>query len=210
MFYIDWRDVQWYYFLPNCGYGITFNLGHASSTGFDLDLNARVTDHLLGSLSVGYTDAKFLKTVIQGTQPTPVVFNGQTLGQAPWTVYASLEYQFDVGVRPGFYARLIDDFKSANNGPFLYQFPDSAVAGPDLRPGPSRNQLDLRIGRVWKGIDLSLFVSNVLDAHPAIVNPQATHYVGYDFNSGDPVSSPIFSYSTITPRTFGITGIYNF
>ncbi len=210
VFYIDWRDVQWYYFLPNCGYGITFNLGHASSTGFDVDLNARLTDHLLGSLSVGYTDAKFLKTVIQGTQPTPVVFNGQTLGQAPWTVYASLEYQFDVGALPGFYARLIDDFKSANKGPFLYQFPDSAVADPDLHPGPSRNQLDLRIGRLWHGIDVSLFVRNVLDAHPAIVNPQATHYVGYDFNSGDPVGSPIFSYSTLTPRTLGITGIYHF
>jgi hypothetical protein len=125
-------------------------------------------------------------------------------------VYASLEYQFDVGTLPGFYARLIDDFKSANNGPFLYQFPDSAVADPDLRPGPSRNQLDIRLGRLWKGIDLSLFVNNVLDAHPAIVNSQATHYVGYDFNSGDPVSSSIFSYSTITPRTLGITGTYNF
>ncbi len=140
----------------------------------------------------------------------PVVFNGQTLGQAPWTVYTSLEYQFNLSTLPGFYGRLTDDFRSANHGPFLYQFPDAAVADPDLRPGPSRNQLDIRFGRVWKGLDVSLFVSNLLDAHPAIVNPQATHYVGYDFNSGNPVSSPIFSYATITPRTFGVTGIFNF
>ena len=208
VFYIDWRDVQWYYFLPNCGYGITFNLGHTRSTGFDLDLNGRITDHLLAGLSIGYTDAKFLKTVSLGE--APVVFNGQTLGQAPWTVYASLEYQFNVSTLAGFYARLTDDFKSANNGPFLYQFADSAVADPNLRPGPSRNQLDIRLGRLWKGVDVSVFVRNVLDAAPAIVNPQATHYVGYDFNTGDPVSSPIFSYSTLTPRTFGITGIFNF
>ena len=211
VFYIDWRDVQWYYFLPNCGYGIVFNLGHTSSTGFDLEMNARVTDHLLAGLSIGYTDAKFLKTVIlDPAQPTPVVYNGQTLGQAPWTIYSSLEYQFSLGARSGFYARLTDDFKSANNGPFLYQFPDSAAADPDLHPGPSRNQLDIRLGRVWKGVDLSLFVSNALNAAPAIVNPQSTHYVGYDFNSGDPVGSSIFSYSTLTPRTFGITGIFNF
>ena len=211
VYWIDWRDVQWYYFLPNCGYGIVFNLGHTSSTGFDLDFNAKLTDHLLAGLSIGYTDAKFLKTVIlDPAQPTPVVFNGQTLGQAPWTVYASLEYQFSLGARPGFYARLTDDFKSANHGPFLYQFADAAEADPDLRPGPSRNQLDIRFGRVWKGIDVSVFVSNALDASPAIVNPQSTHYVGYDFNTGDPVSSPIFSYSTLTPRTFGITGIFHF
>jgi iron complex outermembrane recepter protein len=110
----------------------------------------------------------------------------------------------------GFYARLTDDFKSANNGPFNYQFPTSAVADPDLRPGSSQNQLNLRLGRVWKGLDLSVFVNNALDAAPRIVNPQASHYVGYDFNSGDPVSSPIFAYSTLLPRTFGITGTFNY
>ena len=211
VFYIDWKDIQWYYFLPNCGYGITFNLGHSSSTGFDLEFNGRLTDQLLAGVSIGYTKAKFLDTVIlDPAQPTPVVFNGQTLGQAPWTVYSSLEYQFGFGGLSGFYARLTDDFKSGNNGPFLYQFPTSAVYDPDLRPGGSQNQLNLRLGRVWRGLDLSVFVNNVLDAAPTIVNQQASHYVGYDFNSGDPVSSPIFSYTSLQPRTFGITGTYNF
>ena len=211
VFWIDWRDIQWYYFLPNCGYGITFNLGHSSSTGFDLELNAKVTDHLLAGLSVGYTNAKFLDTVtLYPGQPAPVVFNGQTLGQAPWTVYTSLEYQFDLGGAAGFYARLTDDFKSSNSGPYLYQFPSSAVYDPDLSPGSSSNKLDLRIGRIWKGADISLFVSNALNARPTVVNPQASHYVGYDFNSGDPVSSPIFSYTTLQPRTIGITGTFNY
>ena len=211
VFYIDWRDIQWYYFLPNCGYGITFNLGHSSSTGFDVEFNARLTDHLLAGLSVGYTDAKFLQTAtLYSGQSSPVVFNGQTLGQAPWTVYSSLEYQFSLGGSAGYYARATDDFKSRNNGPYLYQFADSAVYDPDLRPGSSQNRLDLRIGRVWHGADISLFVSNALNAHPTIVNPQASHYVGYDFNSGDPVSSPIFSYQTIQPRTVGVTATFNY
>ncbi|HVY24309.1 MAG TPA: TonB-dependent receptor [Steroidobacteraceae bacterium] len=202
VFYIDWRDIQWYYFLPNCGYGIVFNLGHARSQGFDLEMNAKLSPAWLASLSVGYTDAKFLDTAT-----LPVVFSGQTLGQAPWTVFASLEY------RPGnngMYVRVTDDFKSANNGPQLFQIPDSAVYDPDLQPSPSSNQLDIRIGRNWNGLDLSLFINNALDAAPRIVNPQASHYVGYDFNSGDAISSPIFSYTTLRPRTVGFTVTYRY
>jgi len=207
-FYIDWRDVQWYYFLPNCGYGIVFNLGHVRSTGFDVDLSAKLTRRLLAELAVGYTRASFQNTVTKGG--APVVYDGQTLGQAPWTVYGSVEYQFAVGSRDGFYLRITDDFKSANTGPYLYQFPDSAVADPDLSPGPSINQLNLRLGRRWQGIDLSLYVANALDAAPLIVNPQATHYVGYDFNSGDPVPSPIYSYATLRPRTVALTLTFNY
>jgi iron complex outermembrane receptor protein len=203
VFYIDWKDIQWYYFLPNCGYGIVFNLGHARSQGFDLEFNVRLTTNLLGSLSIGYTDAKFLNTVILDPQnPVPVVAAGQTLGQAPWTVFTSVEYRYGDS---GYYTRITDDFKRANNGPFLYQIAGSAVNDLDLHPGPSSNQLDIRMGRHFKGLDLSLFISNVLNAAPASVNPQSSHYVGYDFNSGNAVSSPIFSYSSIRPRTIGIT-----
>jgi outer membrane receptor protein involved in Fe transport len=208
VYFIDWRNIQWYYFLPNCGYGVVFNLGKSTSTGFDLDLNARLTANLLAGLSIGYNDAKFKNTVALGG--APVVFDGQTFGQAPWTVYASLEYRFSLGAQDGYYARATNDFRSANAGPYEYQFPTSAVYDPDLKPGPSVNQLDLRFGRKWQGIDLSLFVRNALDAAPTMVNPQASHYVGYDANTFDPVSSPIFSYTTLQPRTVGITGTYNF
>jgi iron complex outermembrane receptor protein len=207
-YYIDWRNVQWYYFLPNCGYGIVFNLGHVKSTGFDLELNAKLTPQLLAGISVGYSNAKFQDTVNKGG--APVVFADQTLGQAPWTVYASLEYQFALGEGGGYYARLTNDYKRGNAGPYLYQFANSAVYDPNLKPGPSVNQLDLRLGRRWQGLDFSLFVANALDAAPAMVNPQASHYVGYDFNSGSPVSSPIFSYSTLRPRTFGLTATFHY
>ena len=204
VFYIDWRNIQWYYFLPNCGYGIVFNLGRSRSEGFDLEFNARITPRLLAGLSVGYTDAKFRNTVIlDPVSGTPVVAAGQTLGQAPWTVYATLEYQFD----SGFYARLTDDFRSSNRGPYLYQNPAAAAYDPDLNPNPSSNQLDVRIGKVWNEFDLSLFVNNALNASPVT---EMNHYVGYDFNSGDAVGSPIFAAATLRPRTLGVTGTYKF
>jgi outer membrane receptor protein involved in Fe transport len=206
-YYIDWRNVQWYYFLPNCGYGITFNLGHVKSTGFDFELNARLSQNLLAGLAVGYNNAEFQDTVTKGG--APVVFQGQTLGQAPWTVYGSLEYRFAFREAQGWYARVTDDYKGSG-GKYLYQYSDSAVADGDLHPGGSVNQLDLRFGRRWQGVDFSLFVANALDAAPLQVNPQASHYVGYDFNSGDAVSSPIFSYTTIRPRTIGLTVTLNY
>jgi outer membrane receptor protein involved in Fe transport len=206
-YYIDWRNVQWYYFLPSCGYGIVFNLGHVKSTGFDFELNAKLTPDLLATVAIGYTDAKFQETVDKGG--APVVFQGQTLGQAPWTVYGSLEYRFALGEAEGWYGRLTDDYKGSG-GKYLYQYAASAVADSALQPGGSINRLDLRLGRRWQGLDLSLFVANALDAAPLIVNPQSSHYVGSDFNTGDPVSSPIFSYSTIRPRTIGLTLLYNY
>jgi outer membrane receptor protein involved in Fe transport len=204
---IDWRNVQWYYFLPNCGYGIVFNLGHVRSTGFDVEVNARLAQGLTGSLAIGYNDAKFRETVALGG--APVVYDGQTMGQAPWTIYGSLEYQFSAAGHEGFYARLSDAFKKANNGPYLYQLSDSAVADPDLTPGPSVNQLDLQVGRRWRGLDVSVQVANLLDAAPRLVNPQSSHFVGYDYNSGDPVSSPLYEYSTIRPRSILLTVTYN-
>jgi outer membrane receptor protein involved in Fe transport len=199
--------VQWYYFLPDCGYGITFNLGKATSKGFDLQLDGKLTTNLLASMSIGYTDAKFTQT--NQTYPGSV-YDGQTLGQAPWTVYTSLEYRFKFGDTEGLYARITDDFKSANTGPYLYQEPDAPTYDPDLKPGPSSNQVDMRLGRKWSGMDISLFVDNLLDAAPRIVNPQASHYVGYDYNTNESVSSPIYSYTSLRPRTIGITATFNF
>ena len=206
-YYIDWRNVQWYYFLPNCGYGITFNLGHVRSTGFDLDLNWKLSPELLAGLAIGYNSAYFDDTVTKGG--SPVVFADQTLGQAPLTVFTSLEYRFS-GRNDGWYARITDDYKSANDGKYLYQFADSAVYDPDLKPGPSSNQLDLRLGHRLSGLDISAFVSNALDSSPRFVNPQSSHYVGYDFNSGDAVGSPIYAYSTLRPRTIGVTLTWNY
>ncbi len=207
-YFIHWRNVQWYYFLPNCGYGIVFNLGHVISKGVDMELNARFTDQLQGTLAVGYNDATFQDTVSKGG--APVVFAGQSLGQARWTIYASLEYQLAIAGRDGFYARVSDNYKGGGFGKALYQYEESAVYDETLRPGSSINQLDLRFGRRWNSLDVSAFITNALDAAPRIVNPQSSHYVGYDFNSEDTVHSPIYAYSSIRPRTIGLTATLKF
>jgi len=219
VFYIDWRAIQWYYFFPDCGYGLVFNLGNARSEGFDLELDGKITPQLLGTVSVGYTDANFKDTVVLDNTPgdprfgTQVVAAGQTLGQAPWTIYTSLEYQFRLGEGGGYYLRAIDDFRSSNGGPFLYQNQNSAVYDPNLRPNPSTNQLDLRGGRHFDGWDLSLFINNLLDATPVT---ELNHYAtGLDNNPNDPnyggqVSSPIYAAAGVRPRTYGATAIFRY
>jgi outer membrane receptor protein involved in Fe transport len=214
VYYIDWRNIQWYYFFPDCGYGLVFNLGNARSQGFDLQLDGRITPQLLGSLSVGFDEANFKNTVILNqTQPVPVVAAGQTLGQAPWTVYASLEYQFRLNERAGYYLRVTDDFRSANEGPYLYQNPNSAVYDPNLKPNPSSNQIDLRTGRHFADWDLSLFVNNLLNATPVT---EVSHYATgvndnpNDPNNGNSVPSPIFAAAGLRPRTYGATAIFRY
>jgi hypothetical protein len=165
-------------------------------------------------LSVGFDEANFKNTVILNqTQPVPVVAAGQTLGQAPWTVYASVEYQFRLEERAGYYLRATDDFRSANEGPYLYQNPNSAIYDPNRRPTPSINQIDLRGGRHFADWDLSLFIDNLLDATPVT---EVSHYAtGVNDNANDPnygnaVPSPIFAAAGLRPRTYGATAIFRY
>jgi len=211
-YYIDWRNIQWYYFLPDCGYGFVMNLGTARSTGFDVDLNARLSTHLLADLAVGYNQAKFLRTIALSAGVAPVVFADQTLGQTPWTVSGSLEYRFGKGGKEGFYARIVDDYKSANSGPYSQQNPAATSYDSTFRPLPSTNELNLRIGKQWNEFDLSVFVNNALNSTPFIEQnhfvPSANPTVANGGTAAD--GSPLYTAATIRPRVVGLTLTVNY
>lgn len=210
VFLIDWKDIQ-NYFLLNCGYGFTQNQGKARSTGFDIDLNAKVGSNVILGLAVGYTHANFQQEIdTQGTNdrtglPTVFVGANQTLGQTPWTITGSIDYNFHAfGGREG-YVRLQDRFQSRNNGPYLFQNVNASVYDPQLQSNPSINQLDLRLGTAWSSFDVSLFINNLLDVRPQIA---AQHYV--QTPGGTENASPLFWIAALRPRTIGVTGTYRY
>lgn len=86
-FYIKWKDIQQEILLP-CGFQYTANAGGAESKGGEMELRARATEQLEGSLGVGYQNAKITATGPSSPQPV-----GSPVFQVPnWTGNASLTY----------------------------------------------------------------------------------------------------------------------
>ena len=186
--------------MTSCGFGYIANTGSAKSNGFDFNGRAAVTDDLLAGLSVSYTDAKMTKDLsILGV---PVEQSGDAVGSppnviSPWNVTVSLTYNFTVAGKDG-YLRAEDIYRSHNSGPFNSLIAAAANYAPEIPADPATNQLNLRAGIDWSGVDLALFANNVLNTHPALGRYQDNAY------------STLFTDNTLRPLTVGATASYRF
>ena len=168
------------------------NTASATSKGVDVNLNVRPVENLLLGLGLGYNDATYDKTIQIGT--APVVIAGQTLGQTPWTVNLSAEYRFAVAGRESF-VRAQYNYRSVNDGPFLYQVPTATTYDP-RRPLPSEpTTLDLRAGVDLGRVNLSIYGENILNN------------VDYIAESSTYVNGPLWTGATLRPRTIGLQAI---
>ena len=152
VFDIEWDNVQQNVSLPNCGFGIGVNGGHARSQGGEVEVQAALTSALRVSMGAGYTDAHI-------TDPglCHIVSAGTPIQQVPrWTANAAIDYRFEVASLPSFvhadYA-FVDNSLSATNDPVT----------PRLRP--SYSLVNLRLGVDIKQVELTVFADNVFDTH---------------------------------------------
>ncbi len=178
--------------------------------GFDLNMQSRIGDHLKFDMAVGYTDGYFTKDAFVGNPNDRAVtagdkISGLSAGPAipPWTITASVEYDFMLGRRDA-YARVEDTYHSKNNGPFSQQNPaNSVVYDPQVPDEPANNLLSVRTGVRVKGVDVALFANNLLNAHPLM----STFHVGQRA-PGD--ADHRYFANTFTPRTIGANATVRF
>jgi len=195
VFHIDWTNIQRTVTIPICTAGLTLNLGDATSDGFDLALDGRLTDHLKVSLDIGYTSARTAHTVtFSGVQ---YAAKGEQIADyPPWTTVAALQYDFGLARSHTEYVRVENRYNSKNNGRFSFLNPQNTGAF-NITQGVDTGVEDLilRAGIVRGGLDLSLFVNNLTNQHPFLgqVTTQASSAYGAE---------------TTRPRTVGLTGIY--
>ena len=194
-FYTKWKDIQQQIRLP-CSYSIVGNTGQAVSKGFDLSTTIKLLDNFEVAAAVGYTDAYYTNTLLVGR--SPLVFEGQTLGAAPWTANVSAQYDFQVAGQYDAYVRAQYSYKGKNDGPYPYQNPISSQYDPTRYPGQLTSQLDLRAGISVRDVDVALFAENVLDNAPLLDFTPA--YIG----------APLQYARTIRPRTVGIMATSRF
>jgi iron complex outermembrane receptor protein len=81
VFRAQWRELQTAVSLPQCGFGYTSNAGAAVSQGFDLGIQALLTERLSTSLTVAYVDAHYSQSVFANN--AVIVDRGDAIGALP-------------------------------------------------------------------------------------------------------------------------------
>ncbi|MBS0420285.1 MAG: TonB-dependent receptor [Proteobacteria bacterium] len=194
IYHIDWKDIQQTLSFI-CGYGYTGNAGRARSDGFDLSINVQIMKAWTAGITVGHTNAKFTTDTINPAGQL-VIVEGETLGQTPWTLFGFTQYGFPIARNWNGYLRIQEKYNSRNHN-VLGLADTTHNSDPDYHPNDAMSQLDVRAGLTFNRFDVSLFVNNVTDRNPEL-------YVRH--NNG----SPLFTYSTLRPRTAGLTATYRY
>ena len=176
--------------------------GGAVSSGFDLAAQALLSESITAGISMSYTSAHYTETVTHNGLP-PIVHDGDAVGTppqvtSPWNVVASLEQR--LSLRDYIVTlRAEDIFHSRNPGPFYTMDPGSPYYDPSLRSDPSTNLLNLRATFDRANFSTALFVNNLLDSQPTLLQRN---------KSLD--QSTLFYATTFRPRTVGLSGTWRF
>jgi iron complex outermembrane receptor protein len=200
-FHIDWKNIQNLAQINGCGTAVTFNLGKATSNGFDIALDAALTNSLTLGTTVSYVKATYDDTV--GAGSSTVVSRGDWVGgtgiqagvlPSPWTITARGRYQFATFGGSNGYVWLEDVYHKANPGPVSTQNPNDTLSYDALlTQNPSTNVLNARLGVMIGKLDLSLFANNVLNSHPLLGRFHAL------------ASDDRLQATTLRPLTLGLT-----
>jgi iron complex outermembrane recepter protein len=195
VYYIRWDSIQ-EHVNDDCGNAYTTNAGAATSTGFDLAVEALPTPRLRLGLTLGRTDARYSRTVF--TEGGQVIVERDTvIGAAPsvpspWTGTIFAQYRQPLTADISAYASANDLVASHNSGPFTDSDPSAVGYAPAIRADPATNRLNLRLGVQGGALDIRLSLDNALNSTPVL-------HLDSDVNG----SSLLYAY-TFRPRTIGL------
>jgi outer membrane receptor protein involved in Fe transport len=200
VFYLRWNRIQEHE-VPNCGFGFVANAGEATGKGFDLSLDAALTDGLRAGLAVESVDVRYRDDVV--VNGYVIVDRGAAVGgvphvPAPWNGSLYLRYQRPISALTEAYARAEGLIHSHNPGPFSELDPQSISYSPRYTADPATEQLNLQLGLAWPHWDVKMFLNNALNSLPILQR-----------NADAGSSSLIYAY-TFRPRTVGITSTCRF
>ena len=198
VYHIKWSNIQQLVYVSNCGQQFVDNLGEATSNGFDIQLAAHPIRSLTVEASVGYTSATFDQTVNKNPGVAAnIVTKGDHIDTQPWSAILGVSYDTRVLGDHDAFIRADYEYHSSSA---LTAIRDPANGGydPSALPTPTTNFLSLRSGMRWSGYDVSLFVDNLLNAHPDL-----TRY-------SEVLGNPIHRDFSFRPRTIGLTAAYRY
>jgi iron complex outermembrane recepter protein len=207
VYYIDWSGIQTTVNLPSCGAFYTANRGKAISQGFDFQVAGILAEGLKASANVGYTDVYYPNAeygaAVGGAPPLLIGAGDKLPNVAPWNASVHADYSVDIGriwdqarsyLRVDY--RWIDATPRGDPRTVGY---DPAVDGAiGFAPNSAYGVLNLRLGVLRGGLDVSAFVNNATKADPILGLTHAS------------LNDTLFSATAIRPLTVGLTGLYRF
>ncbi|WBO21113.1 TonB-dependent receptor [Sphingomonas abietis] len=194
-FTIQWKGIQQFVTLPECAIMYIDNLGKARARGFDIQLTGSPLPGVTLDMAMGYTDSRYTKTA-QYESPTSILaVKGDSLGGAPWTVSLGAQYDFPAFGERG-YARV--DYQYASRSKRTKEMDPNAIASydPGIVSSDATHFVGLRAGALVGGMNISLFVDNLLDSAPLL---DRTH---------QGIDTLLYTDRTWRPRTVGLTASY--
>ncbi|MEM7217763.1 MAG: TonB-dependent receptor [Pseudomonadota bacterium] len=148
LFFIDFDNIQQPVQLE-CGFQFVGNFGAAESKGVELEFVAQPTDQLSLVLNVGYTDAEFTETVLEGRLNS----KGDPLQFVPeWTASLAVAYTWP---------QAFNGYDFFVNGDLNYVDDSLSLVNSIPRPRSSYEQLGLRVGLRNERYGLTLFARNL-------------------------------------------------
>jgi outer membrane receptor protein involved in Fe transport len=190
VYYIKWSQVQQTVNQP-CGYPLSVNAGEAASYGPELEIAAKLTPELFGTLSGTYTHAQLTSVPGAVNESDPALTSGTPILNIPkYTAMASLNYTTPITDDKKLSVRVNDSYVgSATDIAFTYE---------TLAP---YNLVGARIGVLADKWSAFLFADNLTDKHAELgVNTSSFAFQG----------PSLVRVATNQPRTIGVDLTYRF
>jgi outer membrane receptor protein involved in Fe transport len=199
VYYIRWFNIQQAFYVPLCGIQFTTNAGQAVSKGFDFQGSWQFSHAFQVDASVGYTDAKFVRTSMDASGDVLEEAGDALEGEnGPWTATLGLQYNFTVMDKDAF-VRLDDEFQSKRTTPNPSEDPRVLTFyDPGARPNPATNQLSIRGGVTLAKWDLAIFINNLTNAQPQL---NLAH---------EDSATALYEAETLRPRTIGLAANFKY
>jgi len=193
IYVIKWKNIQSNVSLPNCSYNFVDNLADATSRGFDVAFQWKVSDQLELSGAYGYNNPKFDRDALSpGGEKIYAKDSAVPDAGAPSTISLSGEYSLPIGSYQGY---LRADFTRTSEWRRVgNEVSTSPLYDARLKPIPAYSLLNARLGARFDKLDVSLFVQNLTNARPALYLSAGRYYDPQDWQM-----------STLRPRTYGLT-----
>jgi hypothetical protein len=176
-----------------------FQRGKAVSNGFELSVQAQLTDRVSTGFSMSYTDAHYTHAV--RSDGVVIVRDGDAVQGArlPSNVTAFVDYEFPLRSGAIVNFRAEDYFHGGDPGRSLEDNPASPFFLPDNFTDPSTNLLNLHLKVHWAKVNLGLYVNNALDSQPTL---------NRTFSFGCCNVDGVDAAYTFTPRTIGVSATW--
>ena len=212
LYYIQWNNIQQAITVPICEISYITNLGQATVKGADVQVEWLPIDPLTVQLSMGYTDARFTKTILspfqdvgnadcastnyycQLAQNGDAIMGQSGLANPPFTAAFGLEYAFNVA---GHDTSLRMDYQYEAHAKWPTPSLDGTSVGVYQQPLQlaSNSTINLRYSIHDGDFLIEPFINNLTNSQ---------RFTGYESQDG----TGLIRAATFRPRTFGVTLTY--